>query len=182
MNQSRLKVEFEMEAQAMCPCLVILAFAFRDMSVLREQGEVWSVACSQIFFSIGLTFGILTAYGSHCKRDEPAVLNSTVIALSNSVFSFIAGFAVFAALGHLAWLEGLQVTDLPYAGFGLVFGTWPVVFNTLPGGIHWVRLIFFNLFLLGIDSAFAFMEAFITVLHDTGESFASFELGSSFRL
>jgi hypothetical protein len=57
---------------------------------------------------------------------------------------------------------------LPYAGFGLVFGTWPVVFNQLPGGIHWVRLIFFNLWLLGIDSAFAFLEAFISVLSDTG--------------
>ncbi|KAL3909998.1 MAG: hypothetical protein SGARI_002333 [Bacillariaceae sp.] len=125
-----------------------------DMSVLTEQGEVWSVAASQIFFSIGLTFGILTAFGSHCKRDEPAVLNSCVIAGSNSMFSFISGFAVFAALGHLASLEGVAVTDLPYAGFGLVFGTWPVVFNTLPGGIHWVRLILFNLFLLGIVRVF----------------------------
>jgi hypothetical protein len=34
-------------------------------------------------------------------------------------------------------------------------------------GIHWVRLLFFDLFLLGIDSAFAFQEAFITVLKDT---------------
>ena len=140
-----------------------------DMSVLTTQGEVWSVACSQIFFSLGLTFGILTAFGSHCPRTEPAVMNVTVISLANSLFSFIAGFAVFAALGHLAYLDGKAVTDLPYAGFGLVFGTWPVVFNTLPGGIHWVRLIFFNLFLLGIDSAFAFLEAFITVLQDTGK-------------
>ena len=68
-----------------------------DVSVLKERGEVWSVACSQIFFSIGVTFGILTAYGSHCKRDEPVVLNSCVIAFSNSAFSFVAGFAVFAA-------------------------------------------------------------------------------------
>jgi solute carrier family 6 GABA transporter-like protein 1 len=34
-----------------------------DVSVLREQGDVWSVAVTQIFFSIGITFGILTAYG-----------------------------------------------------------------------------------------------------------------------
>jgi solute carrier family 6 GABA transporter-like protein 1 len=104
-----------------------------DMSILKSQGEVWSVACSQIFFSIGLTFGILTAYGSHCPRDEPAVLNSCVIAFSNSLFSVISGFAVFAALGHLAHLEGVGVTDLDFAGFSLVFGTWPVVLNTLPG-------------------------------------------------
>lgn len=137
-----------------------------DLSVLSERGEVWSVACSQIFFSIGLTFGILTAFGSHCPRSEPAVANATVVSLANSVFSIIAGFAVFAALGHLAFLQGVEVTDLKYSGFNLVFGTWPVVFNKI-GGIHWVRLIFFNLFLLGIDSAFAFLEAFITVMHDT---------------
>jgi SNF family Na+-dependent transporter len=104
-----------------------------DMEILKTQGEVWSVACSQIFFSIGLTFGILTAYGSHCPRDEPVVLNSCVIAFSNSLFSIITGFAVFAGLGHLAHLEGVQVTDLDFAGFSLVFGTWPVVLNTLPG-------------------------------------------------
>lgn len=142
-----------------------------DTSVLRTQGEVWSEAASQIFFSIGLTFGILTAFGSHCPRDEPAVLNATVVSLANTTFSFIAGFAVFAALGHLAFVEGVEVTELSYGGFGLVFGTWPVVFNQLPGGIHWVRLIFFNLFLLGYDSAFAFLEAFITVMHDTGRLF-----------
>ena len=116
------------------------------------------MACSQVFFSISLTFGILTSYGSHCKRDEPAVLNCCVIVASNSIFSVITGFAVFCALGHLAQTAGIAVTDIPYAGFSLVFGTWPVILATLPGGIHWVRLLFFDLFLLGIDSAFAFVE------------------------
>lgn len=55
------------------------------------------------------------------------------------MFSFMAGFAVFASMGHLAYLAGVTVDDLPYAGFSLVFGTWPVVFGTLPGGEHWVR-------------------------------------------
>lgn len=116
------------------------------------------MACSQVFFSISLTFGILTSYGSHCKRDEPVVLNSCVIVASNSIFSVITGFAVFCSLGHLAHIADISVTDIPYAGFSLVFGTWPVVLATLPGGIHWVRLLFFDLFLLGIDSAFAFVE------------------------
>ena len=129
-----------------------------DLSILRSRREVWSVACSQVFFSNSLTFGILTSYGSHCKRDEPVVRNSVIVVALNSVYSIITGFAVFSALGHLAFIEGVAVTDLPYAGFSLVFGTWPVVLATLPGGIHWVRLLFFNLFLLGIDSAFAFVE------------------------
>jgi solute carrier family 6 GABA transporter-like protein 1 len=109
----------------------------------------------------------MTAFGSYCPHHEPVVLNSFVISIANSMFSFISGFAVFAALGHLSFLSGTSVTDLPFAGFSLVFGTWPVVLGSLSGGEHWVRLLFFNLFLLGIDSAFGFTEGVVTVLLDT---------------
>ena len=138
-----------------------------DWSVLIDEPQVWPKAVAQIFFSVGITFGIMTAYGSHCKRYEPAFLNSTVIAVSNSLFSFVAGFAVFATLGHLAWLEDKDIQDLEFSGFGLVFGSWPVVLGTLPGGEHWIRLLFFLLFLLGIDSAFSFMEGFLICFADT---------------
>jgi len=87
--------------------------------------------------------------------------------VSNSLFSFVAGFAVFAALGHLAYLEDAPINDLGISGFGLIFGSWPVVFGTLPGGIHWVRLLFFMLFCLGIDSAFSFLESALTSFGDT---------------
>jgi SNF family Na+-dependent transporter len=92
-----------------------------DLSVLTERPDVWSRATTQIFFSIGITFGIMTAFGAHCDREEPAFWNSVVIACANSCFSVISGFAVFAALGHLAFLEGVAVTDLSYGGFSLVF-------------------------------------------------------------
>ena len=129
-----------------------------DVSVLTDRPDVWSTAVSQIFFSLSVTFGTMTAYGSGCPRGEPAFTNSVVVGISNSMFSFISGFAVFAALGHLSHESGIPVTELPYAGFSLVFGTWPVVLGSLPGGEHWVRLLFFDLFLLGIDSAFSFIE------------------------
>jgi len=137
------------------------------MDVLTERPDVWSEAVSQIFFSIGVTFGIMTAFGSYNEKNEPAVLHSFVIACANSMFSFISGFAVFAALGHLSTVEGVPVKDLPFKGFSLVFGTWPVVFGTLPGGEHWVRLLFFNLFLLGIDSGFGLLEGSLTAAADT---------------
>uniref|UniRef100_A0A7S1BHT6 Transporter n=1 Tax=Corethron hystrix TaxID=216773 RepID=A0A7S1BHT6_9STRA len=138
-----------------------------DFSVLTKTPAVWSEAVTQIFFSIGITFGTMTAYGSHCPRTEPAFLNSTIIAISNSMFSFLSGFAVFGAMGYLAGQQDLDVTDIKFGGFGLVFGTWPSVLATLPGGSHWVRLLFFDLFLLGIDSAFSILEAVIIVLKDT---------------
>lgn len=165
------------------PCLLLFVFLGRgitlsgsrdgivayiglwDFSMLTK--ETWIMAHTQAIFSISVTFGILTSYGSHCKRDEPVLLNAFVVVALNSMYSIAIGFAIFCALGHLAHLNGTDLTDIPYNGFELVFGTWPVVLATLPGGIHWVRLIFFNLFLLGIDSAVSFVEASVTVLQDT---------------
>lgn len=142
----------------------------------------YAIPHSQIFFSLSVTFGIMTAYGSYCPRDDPAFCNATTVACANCMFSFIAGFAVFAAVGYLANELGEPVENLKFAGFSLVFGTWPVILSTLPGGIRklmnaptqflfrsnhmlvlsqplnlrllstdWVRLLFFNLFLLGVS-------------------------------
>lgn len=95
-----------------------------DLSTLK--GDAWSTAVTQIFFSLSLTFGIMTSYGSHMPRNEPAFVNSCVVAVANSMFSFIAGFAVFAIVGNQAFKEGVTVAELDNSSmstFGLVFGT-----------------------------------------------------------
>ena len=87
-------------------------------------------------------------------------------------------------MGHLSYLTGKPVDEVPYSGFDLVFGTWPVTFGTLKGGEHWVRLLFFNLFLLGIDSAFSILEGPITVvqdyLHKRGTPVAKWKVAGGF--
>ena len=84
-------------------------------------------------------------------------------------------------MGHLAYRQDTTVDEIPYAGFSLVFGTWPVVFGTLPGGEHWVRLLFFDLFLLGIDSAFSILEAPLTVALDyLGHEYAKWKVAGAF--
>lgn len=138
-----------------------------DLKILTDQPACWSEAVSQIFFSLSVTFGVMTAYASHLPRNEPAFFNSCVVAVSNCMFSFIAGFAVYAAVGHLGYLTGLPVHLVNESGFGLVFGLWPLVFSTFNGGAHWVRLLFLNLILLGIDSAFSLLEGVVTCLMDT---------------
>ena len=57
--------------------------------------------------------------------------------------------------------------DVAQNGLALVFGVYPIVLAQLPNGGHWVRLFYCFLFLLGIDSGFAFMEAVLIVLTDT---------------
>lgn len=139
-----------------------------DTKVLRDEPAVWSQAVSQVFFSLSITFGVMTAYSSYNERDAPAFSNSIIIAVSNSVYSIIAGFAVFGTVGYIAQQEGKEISELGnLGGPGLVFGTYPFALSTLPGAGHWERLLFVVLFLLGIDSAFSLLEGVITVLHDT---------------
>lgn len=139
-----------------------------NVNVLSTRGEVWSVAVTQIFFSIGVTLGIMTAYASYNKRNSPVFSNALLISLSNSFFSFLAGFAVFGVIGYIAHIEDTEIENLEnIGGPALMFGTFPVALSTLPGYGHWERLLFVALFMLGIDSAFSFVEAVTTVLHDS---------------
>lgn len=138
-----------------------------EFNELRKQGNVWSEAVTQIFFSIGVTFGYITAFASYNQRNSPVFSNALIISLSNSFYSFVAGFAVFGAVGYLAKQEGSGIEDLDVGGPGLVFGSLPAVLSTLPGSGHWERLFFITLIFLGIDSAFALTEAVVTVFHDS---------------
>jgi len=139
-----------------------------DFSVLVNRPDCWSTAVSQIFFSLGVTFGVMTAFGSHCPPGAPAAENSVIIAVSNSFFSFVSGFAVFGVLGYLKNVQGSEnINDVVQAGPALLFGAYPAALSTVPGGLHWVRFLFFNLFLLGIDSAFALVEAVLSVVKDS---------------
>lgn len=85
----------------------------------------------KVFFSIGITFGIITAYGSHWKRDEPVFVNSCVVALCDGLFSFVAGFTVFATLDH--WSLGIPLKprrDFKPQDFRIWSYLWFVVRNT----------------------------------------------------
>jgi len=138
-----------------------------DFNTLSSYPGQWSLAVSQIFYSLSVTFGIMTAYGSYNQRNQNIVQDCVIIGVSNSLFSFIAGFAVFGTVGHLAYVQGVKISDLEVGGPGLMFGTYPLALQTLPGGEHWNRVLFLVVYFLGIDSAFSLCEANITVLKDT---------------
>lgn len=106
----------------------------------------------------------MSAFGSRCKQNDRAVENSCIIAASNSAFSILSGLCLFAILGYLSTYEGdFRV----YSGPAFLFGAYPAALSTITGGLHWVRLLFFNLILLGLDSAFALVEAITTVVEDS---------------
>jgi len=74
---------------------------------------------------------------------------------------------LFGTCGYVVKEKNITFEDLNLGGPALIFGVFPAALATLPGGIHWVRLLFLFMFLLGIDSGFALCQAVFTVAHDT---------------
>lgn len=142
-----------------------------DMSVL-ENGTVWSRAVVQIFFSIGVTFGIMTAYSSYNSRFQNVVADALIIAFTNSGVSIVAGFVVFSVLGWLSQRSGIPITsdDFPaVGGVFLAFATYPQALAEVPGANFFNFLFFLTLFFLGIDSAFSLVEAVCTAVKDSAK-------------
>lgn len=78
--------------------------------VFRPQ--VWIDAFSQIFFTLSIGFGIMTAYASYLPRKTDIPTSAFLAAMGNCAFSVFAAFAVFAAIGMLADQRGLDLTTM----------------------------------------------------------------------
>lgn len=128
-----------------------------------SEPNVWRGAFSQMFFSLSLGMGIMTAYASYLPKDADQVNNSLLVSFLNCGFEFIAGAAIFSLLFVFA---------LNPAG-----STLSLSFFVIPQGINelsqlpWiVRLFGFMFFLLlvlaGLTSAVSLAEAFISALID----------------
>lgn len=126
---------------------------------------IWSEAIGQIFFSIGVAFGTMTAYASYNSKHQNPAMDSFIVAISNSVYEIFCGFVVFSTIGYLRTV--VKEKEVAVGSFGLAFGTYPLAFSTLPGAQFWNALFFLKLFILGIDSGFSLIESGATVLMDS---------------
>ena len=136
-----------------------------DVMEKLGNGQMWSEACGQIFFSLGICMGSMTSYGSFNKKYKPIIGDSIQIAFINCGISFFAGFAVFSVVGYLKGI-GSPVASKT-ASIGLAFIAYPAAIEEMPGSNGWSFILSITLFTLGIDSAFSLMEAASTVLQDS---------------
>ena len=126
-------------------------------------GQIWKEAMIQVFYSVGTGFGIFTAYASHNPRDANVIQDVTIIACGNSLIEMGAAFAAFGVIGYL----GLDVSKLRLNSFEVGFITYPEALANLPGANVWAVVFFITLYLLGIDSAFAYLEGLTTAVANT---------------
>ncbi|XP_009889142.1 PREDICTED: sodium- and chloride-dependent glycine transporter 2-like [Charadrius vociferus] len=92
--------------------------------------------------------------------------DTLLIAIGNCCTSFLAGFAIFSVLGHMAWRKQVPVGSVAASGPGLAFVAYPEALSLLPGSPFWSILFFLMLFTLGVDTLFGNIEGITTAILD----------------
>jgi SNF family Na+-dependent transporter len=136
-----------------------------DLREKLSNAGMWSEACAQIFFSLGVCLGIMVSYSSYNPVKAPIIKNAITVSCFNCSFSFLAGFSVFATVGYLKFINS-PVSD-EVSSLGLAFVAYPAAIDTIAGSNFWILMFTLTLFTLGIDTSFSIVEATCTVIQDT---------------
>ena len=131
--------------------------------------RVWRDAAIQIFYSLGIGGAGLTTLSSYNKFHNNCQRDTLIVCFINCGTSFFAGFAIFAILGYMANVQGVDVGDVVKTGPGLAFIAYPDALSLMgdtPVPQIMSFLFFTMLLTLGIDSMFTVVETITTCIFD----------------
>ncbi|CAH0552494.1 unnamed protein product [Brassicogethes aeneus] len=128
--------------------------------------DVWAQAASQTFYSFGISCGSLITLASYNTFNNNCLKDAIIVTAANAFTSIYAGFAIFGMLGFLAKQMGVPVDAVAQDGPGLAFVIYPEAILRLPAPIFWSIAFFFMLFILGLGSQFAGVEAVSCLIMD----------------
>jgi len=131
----------------------------------------WRYAFGQVFFSLSLAYGIMITYASFLHRKSDINNNAAIISIADFATSFVAGLAVFATLGGMAFVtqqgnNPVTVENVAESGPSLAFVAFPYALAQLPYSAWFSFIFFFALVTLGIDSAFSMTESILASIVD----------------
>ena len=122
--------------------------------------NVWQGAFAQMFFSLSLGLGTMTAYASYLPKDADQINNSLLVSFLNCGFEYIAGVAIFAMLFVFA-LNPAGTT------LSLSFFVIPQGIAAFPVGVKLFGVLFFFLLVIaGLTSAVSLVEGLAAPLID----------------
>ncbi len=130
------------------------------------DAKTWLAAYGQVFFSLSLGFGLLTAYASYLPKRSDVSNNAFITSFADAGFAYFAGFSVFSVLGYLAQAHGVPVSEVVQGGPSLTFVVYPTAISLMPLAPVIAALFFIALLTLGIDSAFSIVEGVVAGVRD----------------
>ncbi|CAF1321604.1 unnamed protein product [Rotaria sordida] len=128
--------------------------------------KVWYSAANQIFFTLGPGLSVLTTYGSYNVSSNNCYYDALIAVVANFAASFLSGFVVFSALGHMSWRLKKKIENVVDQGPSLSFIAYPEILATFKYPALFSILFFLMVINLGLDSDFGGLEAMYTALSD----------------
>lgn len=120
-----------------------------DWSALTRP-SVYLAALGQVFFSLSIGMAVMITFASYTSREHSFPRSAVVICAGDSMFSIVAGLAVFPTV----FAFGMN----PAAGPELAFITLPQIFLEMPGGGFTGALFFLFLVALALTSIVSLLE------------------------
>ncbi|KAM9789537.1 sodium- and chloride-dependent GABA transporter 2-like [Neosynchiropus ocellatus] len=143
----------------------VIFYLYPDPARLTDT-QVWMDAGSQVLASLSLCAGCLQVLGSYNKFNNNCYKDAIYLCLVNAVTSLVAGFAVFSVLGFMSRELNQDISVVADSGPGLAFITYPSAIALMPVPQLWASLFFIMILLLGVDSQFLSLEAWVTSISD----------------
>ncbi|KAF7388601.1 hypothetical protein HZH68_012543 [Vespula germanica] len=176
---------------ALFPYFVLLALLIRGVT-LEGAGEgslwyitptwstlkdanVWGDAASQIFYSLGIGCGSLVTLSSYNSFTNNCHRDAIFVSITNFFTSIFAGFVIFSILGFLAKQMQMPIEEVVQSGTGLAFIAYPEAVVRMPLPNLWAVLFFVMLFILGLGSQFAGVQAINAAILDVRPDLRKYE-------
>lgn len=115
-------------------------------------------AIGQAFFSIGISFGYMLAYGAYLPDNVSVPKTSVIISLADTGVAITAGLVIFPLL----FQYGLE----PGQGPDLIFRILPMVFSQMHFGALVGTVFFILLFFAAFTSCIAILQPAVTYLQE----------------
>ncbi|KAG5312101.1 SC6A5 protein, partial [Acromyrmex insinuator] len=143
----------------------MLWYIYPDFSKLGSA-NVWADAASQIFYSLGIGCGSLVTLASYSNFSNNCHRDAIFVTCTNLFTSVFAGLVIFSILGFLAQKMGMPIDKVVQSAEGLAFVAYPEAVVQMPWSNLWAILFFVMLFILGLGSQFAGVQAINTAILD----------------
>lgn len=116
-------------------------------------------AVGQAFFSIGISFGYMLAYGAYLPKEISIPKTSVIITLADTAVAIVAGLIIFP----IVFMNGLE----PAEGPDLIFRALPTAFAQMTGGQFVGGAFFLLLTFAALSSSIAILQPAVSYLEES---------------